>query len=161
MLNEFKAMPMGLGMWVTPNGKGEEISQTHISDIMHDPKKFGVTQERVMATFMKYGEQYGSEGKARDELIIIALKSGWVRIRNYRNYTSVVIWKLTDRVRRNLEQWVEDMQKRYSVSPYEELRITELVNSRTKKLSVSDISEKGYLQESFKNPERTPEKGTD
>lgn len=72
------------GWWLTP--KGVEISigtHTHIFDIITNPKKYGLTSEKILDIHKKHGEEkiLGAEGKAREEIMVDLLKKGWIRIR--------------------------------------------------------------------------------
>ena len=47
-------------------------------------------------------EKYGFEGKAREDILIYALKLGWIRLRDYKNKGwSIEVWEL-DKFAKNL-----------------------------------------------------------
>lgn len=67
--------------------KGKKIIETtisrHISYIIKNPEKFGLTKKEINDIYKKHGEKEETEGKAREEIIKKASKSGWVRVRHY------------------------------------------------------------------------------
>jgi len=78
------------GLWI----KSEElisVPKDHASPILEDPERFGLTQEKIAEIYARHGENPGSEGAARDELIRIATEQGWVRIRRYNDLGTRVI----------------------------------------------------------------------
>jgi hypothetical protein len=52
--------------------------------MIKEPKTFGTTIEKIRELFKKHGEPLGHEGKAREEIMIAAMKRGWIRTRNVR-----------------------------------------------------------------------------
>ena len=82
----------GKGYWAKDGNLYELGSKKHIDLIIEDPERFGLTDEIIHQTYQKYHEKIHFEGKAREELIIKALKPGWIRIRHYmrkRDYWSI------------------------------------------------------------------------
>jgi hypothetical protein len=70
--------------WVSPEGKLIEVS-IHVRYILDNPGLFGKTREDLVAVYKKYKEPMGWEGKARHEIMLDAMRQGWMRIRCY-NY---------------------------------------------------------------------------
>jgi len=63
------------------NGKLISTTGLHISEIIGNPEAFGLTKKYIEDTYKKYDERMGIEGKAREEIMIEAMKNGWIRIR--------------------------------------------------------------------------------
>jgi len=80
--------------WISPSGKIIDVvnvenresgdsSTLHIGAIVRDPEIFGLTKEEVQKVYDKYGETVGSEHKAREDILIMAMNIGWIRVRYY------------------------------------------------------------------------------
>lgn len=77
------------GFWVKGNDIYDLNGRTHIDFIFLKPEKFNYTRDMLADTYKKYGERLGQEGKAREEIIRDVSKYGFIRVRKYRNYTSI------------------------------------------------------------------------
>lgn len=111
-LREFDNPNFGPGMayWISPRGEILDIAgSTHISHICDHPEKFGLTREYVDDLYAKYGETQPSEGQAREEIMKLLFRKGWIRTRLYRReYTwSVNIGRMTNRTYGLLQKWAE------------------------------------------------------
>jgi len=61
-----------------------DVSQSrHILEVIKDPKYFGLTTKYIKGIYQKHHEILGSEQNAREELIKLISKSGWIRVRKY------------------------------------------------------------------------------
>ena len=89
------------------------------------------------------------EGEAREELILRVIAQGWIRVRNYRNYWSVTLGSLTNKIKTTLRDWVSTFVKAKIMGPFEELRILQTSNDNLKVLDADDIM-KYALDESVK-----------
>ena len=70
--------------WISPSGKEIiPLDGTHISFIVSNPKKFGLTKDYIEETYDKYNEPMNKEGDARKEIIKEVSKRGWIRVRHY------------------------------------------------------------------------------
>lgn len=72
--------------WASPAGElhvAKAGSANHIQHVLEDPSLFGFSQSLVLAVYAKYEEPVGSEGRARDEILALVLRDGWVRIRSW------------------------------------------------------------------------------
>ena len=85
-------MPLlpGNAYFIHPEG-GEviHVPHSHIALVINRPDKFQLNSDYVRATYIKYGEKIGVEGRARREIILHLLDLGFIRIRKYRNYWKV------------------------------------------------------------------------
>lgn len=97
--------------WISPKGQVLGFSaQKHIDSILKEPKKFGFTQKYIDNTYDKYNEPKGVEGKAREELIMTAIKKGFIRIRKYRNkYWSINVYDWNTKTKNTVISWAVDM----------------------------------------------------
>lgn len=78
-------MATGLGYFIRNT---EYISvTTHIAYIISHPMDFGLNIEEIHSTYGAHGETVGTEGKAREEIIKIVSKGGWIRVRQYLSRT--------------------------------------------------------------------------
>jgi hypothetical protein len=71
------------GYWIKGNDITDMTTNSHISDVIYHPEKFGITKEEIENAYKKYGEKLQTEGKAREELIRKVSEKGWIRVRHY------------------------------------------------------------------------------
>lgn len=81
--------------WVSPRGEVIAVPMRHIANILQDPKKFGLTQADIDAVYRRFNEPTGWEGKAREELMLDAMKRGWIRVRRSMNQWVIQAWRLS------------------------------------------------------------------
>jgi hypothetical protein len=99
--------------WISP--KGEVIPlfgrETHIKQIVKKPSAFRLTEEEVDKIFDQFQEEKGTEGKAREKIMISLINRGWIRIRNYERVRmfSINTVKMTKRVKDIIRQFAVDM----------------------------------------------------
>ena len=67
--------------FITPQGKIVPVPIRHIVKIVKDPALFGMTTAEIEPIFAQYHESIGTEGKARNEIILTLLKQNWIRLR--------------------------------------------------------------------------------
>jgi len=98
--------------WISPKGKIFK-SEKHIDDVIRNPKAFGYTIDEIKKIYFQFKEPLGSEGKAREHIILELIKQGWVRIRKYSrpDKWSINAYKLTLKVKDYLQYWAEEMIK--------------------------------------------------
>ena len=96
--------------WISPKGEIVEVRQTHIQTIISNPETFGLTREQIEAKYKEFGETVGVEGKAREEIMVDLIKSGWVRIRRYPNkFWSINVPKLSKKIKDYLFDWADKL----------------------------------------------------
>jgi hypothetical protein len=99
-----------LAYWISPKGEVIEVSTNHIDVVIKNPQKFKLTSEYITGLYDKYGETLGSEGKAREDIIIKLVKSGWIRVRRYRNEGySLNVSSITKKVKDTIFDWVDKL----------------------------------------------------
>lgn len=67
--------------FLSPRGTILPVEQTHIKAVFHAPGTFGVTLEGLCATYDRYHEPYGLEGRARNDVLGRLVNNGWIRVR--------------------------------------------------------------------------------
>lgn len=80
------SLMQGYGFWLEPRGKGliYLFYKRHIEVILEQPERFGFAKKELEEIYAKYGEPLGMEGRAREEIIAMAVERGWIRVRRYR-----------------------------------------------------------------------------
>ena len=73
------------------NGKIKQVNNKHINDIIGNPEAFGFTLAQIKGVYEKNKEPLGSEGKSREQIMVKAMKDGWIRVRQ-RSDKSGKIW---------------------------------------------------------------------
>lgn len=139
-----------VGLWLTPAGEYIKVQTNHVADIINNPSKFGVTSEFIKDLYDRHGEPLGVEGNAREELIKLVLQRGWVRIRNYRNYWSVTVDRLSKKVTGNIRNWVDSFIKDGIMAKYEDIKVYEVIPDRMQTFDAINIVTKYALEESVK-----------
>jgi len=91
--------------WISPRGEVLPVATNHIDIVIKNPKKFGYTKERIQEIYDNYEERLGSEGTAREVIIIDLLQKGFIRIRRYRNAYSLNVGKMSKKVKDILFDW--------------------------------------------------------
>lgn len=140
---------INLGIWITPEGQIVPVNVSHVTDIINNPTKFGLTDQFIQAIYNKHHEPLHMEGEAREELIGIVLNKGWIRVRNYRNYWSVTLHSLTKKIKKTLRDWVSTFVKAKVMGQYEELKILQTGSNNVKVLDADDVLQYA-LEESVK-----------
>ncbi len=74
------AMPDTVAYWLSET-TWLVVETNHIDVIRRSPQRFGLDEEILRETFRRHGEEMGTNGRAREELIRRATENGWVRVR--------------------------------------------------------------------------------
>jgi hypothetical protein len=77
------------GYWMKNTGVNDILlinigQKSHISFLNRNPNLFNLSSEEVKRQYACYSEPIGYEGRARNDLMIMALKNGWIRVRNHK-----------------------------------------------------------------------------
>jgi hypothetical protein len=128
--------------FLSPKGTLIPVHKKHINDVIKYPKKFGLSKAKIQEVFDRYGEPLGFEGKARNEILVNLIRSGWIRMRNCpkQGFWAVNVFKLTNRVKSSLQQWASALVKNKSVDRYAEVRIADEDNNKAN-LSLADVAQ--------------------
>jgi hypothetical protein len=94
--------------WISPEGDIFGVPRKHINFIRDNLSLFGITLDDYKEIYDKYQEKYGFEGNARREIMLKAIKQGWIRIRYKVNSGwTVELWEMNDKASENLDKWEE------------------------------------------------------
>ena len=98
--------------WLSPKGTIYDVRTNHINFLRDNLKLFKLNRNKYEEVFKKYIVPLGWEGRAREELLILAMKHGWCRIRDYMNKGwSVEIWELDSFTKDNIFDWAVGVKK--------------------------------------------------
>ena len=114
--------------WISPSGEIMPVETHHVTDFLRYPEVFGLTRDDVLSSYQKYGERLGIEGKAREELILGAMKKGWIRLRYNQKAQSwtAQLSGFTDRQKEYLVNWCLRMMEGefgYKVSRLSQIKV--------------------------------------
>lgn len=126
--------------WITPQAKVIEVKKLHIDEIIKKPEVFGETKKSLQDTFDKYSENYGIEGKARNDILIRIIKRGYIRIRQRRNDWSIQLFQMNRKTSDILWQWARLIYKEVK-DKYADISIHTLKDNKMIKSSFNKISE--------------------
>lgn len=101
---------MNIAFFLSPEGNLIPVPLNHISTVISEPERFGLTPAEIETTYRKYSERVGVEGEARKELLFEIISRGWIRLRRYPNkHWSVTAGNLTPPIQKILRGWAEKM----------------------------------------------------
>lgn len=69
--------------WISPEGEILTVHTSHIDMVFDRPELFGLNLQLIHSVYNIYNEKYRSEGEAREEILIMIFRQGWIRIRRY------------------------------------------------------------------------------
>jgi hypothetical protein len=69
--------------WISPSGEILDVPITHIRLVIDIPARFGMTSEEIEKAYTDENEELGTEGIAREKIILNLIGKGWIRIRYY------------------------------------------------------------------------------
>ena len=95
--------------WISPRGEVLPVATSHIDVIIKHPEKFGLTRAKIEDIYDRYNEKMGTEGTAREVIIIDLLKKGYIRIRRYKNSYSLNVGKMSKKVKDILYDWANKL----------------------------------------------------
>jgi hypothetical protein len=97
---------MEAAYFISPKGEVIYCGNKHITKVIENPKKFGLDKGVIEYLYDFYNEKFGTEGKAREQIIISLINQGWVRIRKYGDkFWTVNVNKLDGKVKQILNKW--------------------------------------------------------
>lgn len=98
---------MKVGFWAKGSTVIEISGDRHINYMWQFPEKFDLTIDQIKKVYKKHKEKRGAEGKAREELIVLASMSGWVRVRQYDHKWSIQcdVYERRKKTIRNFVEW--------------------------------------------------------
>jgi len=103
-------MTISAAFFLSRRGDLIRVPQNHVSTVISDPERFGLTSEEVRAVYERHGEKVGAEGEARRAILLQIITDGWIRLRRYPNrHWSVTANNLTPAVQELLREWAIKM----------------------------------------------------
>lgn len=133
-------MALDTAYWINPYGEILEMKTSkHITEIVQQPEKFGLTQEYINRKYAEFNEPVGFEGKAREVIMRAVISGGYIRVRAYRNFWSVTIFTLDNKTKNALGAWAEIAAENKQMGKYASVRLLELKTDEMHKTTVSDI----------------------
>lgn len=114
-------------IWLNKDGSiVSNVGYSHIDSITNEPELFDTTNKKILDTYRKYKEKTGTEGKARDEIMITAMKKGWIRIRNNNGRWIFETWNLTEEQKNTIFNYILLTK---TIHKYDEIIITQVKNN--------------------------------
>ena len=105
----------GAGFWISPDGRAFEVEQNHIISVITAPERYGLTKKRIRDIYKKHGEKVGTEGDAREEIILGLVAKGWIRARNYSRYGdtswTLNVMRLSNRMKDHITDFFQKLSK--------------------------------------------------
>lgn len=124
-------MAQGQAYWI----KGDKVilvKQLHIKTLIKTPEIFGLSDDEIDEVYKKHGEPRGTEGDAREELCLMAMRFGWIRGREYIGRSerlSIELWSLSEYQQRVLmsfgQKYLENGVDRRIQDNYAKVTVTE------------------------------------
>jgi hypothetical protein len=105
------SFPKADAYWISPTGKVLPVGTLHIDEVIINPVAYSFSREEIEKIYEKYGEPIGLEGKAREEIMRMLLKRGWIRIRYIprNDLWSIQCFNLRSSQQDYLFRWAEDL----------------------------------------------------
>ena len=97
--------------WISPVGEIFCVKESHISEVFDHPFIFGLSKSYLELIYDIHDEEYRSEGKAREEILLKLFEQGWIRARRYhRPYRwTLNVFSMTEQSVKNLKYFAEVM----------------------------------------------------
>lgn len=141
------------GYWISPYGEMFPVDQNHITTIITQPEKFGYSMDQIKDIFKKHKEKMGSEGKAREEIILGAIDKGWIRVRSYLRHGDIMwsinIKRLNKKVKDHITDFFQKLSKGTSYLG-SEVNIDSPLG--VERYSPEEITKYALYNEGFKGP---------
>jgi hypothetical protein len=137
--------------FISPRGEliDTKAGSKHINMIINNPEKFGLTKQFIEDTYKKYNEKSGIEGKARNEILMLLIKQGWIRIRLYPNkFWTVNVPRMNKKMKDYLHDWADKMISKFKADKFMMVRIMDTGNYG-KQMTISDIAKDKLFNESI------------
>ena len=136
------SLPKAEAYWISPTGKIFDVEYLHIVEILNSPEKFGLTRNEVEAVHKKHNEPYGSEGKARDEIMIDLIEDGWMRVRYIPKQDSWTVQLDARSIHQVPKEKIADfLMKLVIQNPKNKFSMVRIINLEAETLYFADIDE--------------------
>lgn len=125
------------GFW-TKKDEWIAVEDDHLSTILDDPERFGLTRAHIEEIYASTGQEVGSEGPARDEIMKQATENGWLRVRRFNNVDTRLVVQGTniDSQIGSVSEFVTSMIAKASVDGSATVVITDFAGGDTRSFHV-------------------------
>jgi hypothetical protein len=130
---------MANAYWIGPRGQIIDVPMRHIGNVISDPKKFGLDKPFISKIYRKYHEPMGREGKAREEIMILLMKNGWIRVRKGMNEWVVQVWNLTDARKNYIWDFIVTGMKKGQLHKYSQVTVQDIRDHHVVSSSVDEL----------------------
>ena len=138
-------MAMTTAYWINRDAQMLEIPAIkHITAVVEQPEKFGLTKGYIEKKYAEYNEPVGLEGRARDDIIRIIVGMGFIRVRLYRTHWSVTVHELNARTEVALGGWADVAKDNKQAGKYMNVKILELATDAKHNYTVESIYNEFY-----------------
>jgi hypothetical protein len=140
-------METAKGYFIGPEGQTVPINGDwgrHVMMVVQNPERFGLSKREIQQVQKQYGDPTSEEGKARDHILIAALKHGWARVRDMDGTFSVQVWRLNDGVKEGLYRLFRKAARFYG--PMTTVVIHSLQNGHQDHFLIGDAATKLYSE---------------
>ncbi|MBT3368592.1 MAG: hypothetical protein HN416_15695 [Nitrospina sp.] len=149
-------MNRSIAFFISPEGDILSVKTSHIRAVIDNPRKFGFTMENIKSLYAEHGELLGTEGIARRNILLKAVKDGWIRLRWYRNrYWSVTVGTLTEDTLNRLHQWavkiLSGIDGVCEDDPYMPVRITQIDGVLNENYNITGLGTMNMMQSKRKS----------
>lgn len=144
-----------MATFLSPSGKIYDVEISHISSVLNNPTVYGFkNKDELLKIFKKYGEKIGTEGKAREKILLKLIDNGWIRCRYFNRDAEwrIQASRINKSVVRKVMDWASQLIiKGESLSSHKNtpINLMGLENGKVLSSSVGGAV-KGELEESLK-----------
>lgn len=147
-------MALSILYWISPYGKIlKQSNTTHIQQVVKNPQVFGLQKDYIEKVYKRHNEIIGNEGNAREEIMDVLFKRGFIRARLYVNqFWSITLSNFNRKAKKSLAKWAEDASKDKSSGKYMPVRILDVRgNKMYQEWDVNDIMYDKHINENEKD----------
>ena len=112
-VSQFPNIEDASAYWISPEGGILSKFNVHIEVVCDNPGDFGLTRKYMKGVYREYNEPWRLEGLARDEIMKLLYRRGWVRIRyvTSQDLFQVELQSLTNNHKNYLWEWANGLLK--------------------------------------------------
>jgi hypothetical protein len=143
--NSYKTPGILRGIWLTPSGEEIQLLDTkHINFLILNNRLFKITDDLIFSTYEDYNEKLGWEGRASQELLVHALRKGFIKVRYFggrHSHWEIELWNLTfPALRQNIINWALSQLRQSEFSaPHCPVTLYEHQNKIKNELCLKDL----------------------
>ncbi len=105
------SIPKDEAYWIITEGMFLTVSSNHVVTVIDFPELFGMSLLEIQKIYNAESEELGTEGKARERIILSLVMKGFIRIRYYRKRSSwtINVHKLSKNKSNIIRDWAVQM----------------------------------------------------